>query len=323
MKKIAICGGAGFIGGHLADRLARDGNYVVVFDRKLPEFWEGKNPAHEYHVFDLRNSVDYFAGYRWDQFDEVYQLAAEMGGADFVFSGKHDGAIMHDSALINLNVLEACRLYGVPKVFFSSSACVYPTLPEGRLGGACVEADAGNPDSPYGMEKLFAESLYKAYSTQYGTDVRIGRFHNIFGSRGTWYGGREKAPAALCRKIAQAKPGDAIECYGDGTQVRSFLHVSECVEAVVRLMASGYSSPVNIGSEESITINGLIACIATIAGKKISIRHRPGPVGVHARNSDNELIQAVLDWKPKQPLVDGLRETYGWIAKQVSLTGAA
>lgn len=318
MKKVAICGGAGFIGGHLAKRLAKQGAYVTVFDIKMPEYYGlaagEKLPAHEYHILDLRNSPDYFASYRWDQFDEVYQLAAEMGGADFVFSGTYDGQIMHDSALININVLEACRRYGVPKIFFSSSACVYADLPDGKT--ACAESDAGNPDSPYGMEKLFAERLYQSYAAQYGMAVRIARFHNIFGSHGTWRGGREKAPAAFCRKIAEVQTGGAINCYGDGHQQRSFLGVSQCVEGVLRLMESDYAKPLNIGSDRMITINTLIDDIGEIAGKKFNVTHSAGPLGVGARNSDNTLIREVLGWEPVFER-DDLADTYAWIAKQV------
>lgn len=327
MKKIACCGGAGFIGSHLVQRLVRDGHYVAVYDQKYPEFYPINNrPAHEYHIFDLRNDPSFFAAqFGWHRYDEVYQLAAQMGGAGYVFTGEHDAEIVHDSARINLNVLEACRIAKVKKLFFASSACVYPTLKPSHWEGntyvwndeACWEKDAGQPDSPYGAEKLFSEIAYDAYARQYDMQVRIGRFHNIFGSHGTWNGGREKAPAAFCRKIAEIEDGGTIECYGDGEQTRSFLHVSEAVEAVVRLMASDFQGPVNIGSNEMVSINQLIGMIAEIAGKAYSAKHIPGPEGVRGRNSDNRLIEEKLGWAPSKSLREGLEQTYPWVAEQV------
>jgi len=326
MKKILVTGGAGFIGNHLCKRLRDDGAYVVVIDRKMPEF--GFAPANEYFVHDLRNPIDYLSQFRFESFDEVYSLAAEMGGAEYIFSGDNDANIMHSSAMINLNVLEASRQAGVKKIFFSSSACVYPTLnPINVEFGdhyrmACREDMAGNPDSPYGIEKLFSESLYLAYGRNHGMDVRIGRFHNIFGSYGTWRGGREKAPAAFMRKIAEAgfegeKHHGAIDCFGDGRQTRSFMHVSECVEATVRLMASSFTGPVNIGSSEMVSINQMIAMICGIAGKAVAVEHILGPLGVRGRNSDNSLIEEKLGWKPSMTLRDGLEMTYPWIKEQV------
>jgi GDP-D-mannose 3',5'-epimerase len=323
MKKIIVTGGAGFIGTHLCQRLRDDGHYVVVYDRKMPEF--GLAPANEYFIFDLRNSADFYGSFRWEDADELYQLAAEMGGAEYIFSGDNDANIMHSSARINLNVLEACHHDGIKKVFFASSACVYPTLPSiasfPKL--ACCEQDAGNPDSPYGLEKLFAEQIYLSYAKNYGMQVRIGRFHNIYGAYGTWRGGREKAPAAFMRKIAEAgditrgHPPSAIECFGDGEQTRSFLHVSEAVEGVIRLMASDFTGPVNIGSSEMVTINEMIRTIGGIANKVFTVQHIPGPLGVRGRNSDNTLIQEKLDWKPSMSLRHGLEMTYPWIKEQV------
>lgn len=325
MKKALILGGAGFIGTWLCQKLKDEGRYVVAIDRKMPEF--GAAPADEYHVFDLRNPVDYYDQFRFQDADEIYQLAAEMGGAQYVFIGENDANIMHSSATINLNVLEACRRWGVKKVFFASSACVYPSLPahpydDARKSfvspnSACREGDAGTPDSPYGLEKLFSESLYDAYARNHGIDVKIGRFHNIFGEFGTWRGGREKAPAALCRKIAEIPAGGDIEVFGDGQQTRSFLHASEAVEGVWRLMQSDIRGPVNIGSSEMISINGLAWLIGEIAGKMFTISHIPGPLGVRGRNSDNSLIEAKLGWKPTATLRDGLEKTYPWIAAQV------
>lgn len=331
MKKIAVTGGSGFIGSHLCAKLKAEGNYVVSFDRKMPEF--GFAPAQEYNIFDLRNPTDYYSTFRWHEFDEVYQFAAEMGGAQYVFTGENDAEIMRSSALINLNALEACRLFGVKKVFFASSACVYPSLDLGTFSGydgevignsktACVESDAGQPDSPYGLEKLFSESLYDAYARNHGMDIKVARFHNIFGEYGTWRGGREKAPAALCRKIAEAKDGDEIEIFGDGQQTRSFLHVSEAVEGVWRLMQSDFRGPVNIGSAEMVSIDQLAGMIMRIAGKHVGIKHIPGPLGVRGRNSDNTLIQEKLGWKPSQSLRAGLEQTYPWIDHQVAMTKA-
>jgi GDP-D-mannose 3',5'-epimerase len=328
VKKVIVTGGAGFIGGHLCKRLKDDGNYVVVYDRKMPEF--GFAPADEYFIFDLRNSPDFYGSFRWQDASEVYQLAAEMGGAEYIFTGENDAEIMRSSALINLNVLEASRQAGIKKIFFASSACVYPSTPMSiydrsrpDISGACTESDAGNPDSPYGLEKLFSESLYLAYGRNHGMDVRIGRFHNVFGSYGTWRGGREKAPAALMRKIAEAGQGGRIECFGDGEQTRSFLHVSEAVEGVVRLMASDFTGPVNIGSSEMVSINQMITMIKQIAGiRQLLVDHIPGPTGVRGRNSDNTLIEQKLGWKPSMSLRDGLEMTYPWIKEQVDKAAA-
>jgi GDP-D-mannose 3',5'-epimerase len=321
MKKAIVTGGAGFIGSWLCQKLRDEGMYVVAVDRKMPEF--GFAPADEYHVFDLLNPVDFYDQLRFQDADEVYQLAAEMGGATYVFTGEHDADIVHHSATINLHVLEACRRWKVPKVFFASSACVYPSLDPVKIkfdhvdNTACREEDAGNPDSPYGAEKLFSETLYDAYARNHGIDVKIGRFHNVFGEYGTWRGGREKAPAALCRKIAETPHGGDIEIFGNGQQTRSFLHVSEAVEGVWRLMQSDFSGPVNIGSSEMISIDRLAFLIGEIAGKLFTITHVPGPLGVMGRNSDNSLIQEKLGWKPTATLREGLEKTYPWVAEQV------
>lgn len=312
MKKIIVTGGAGFIGGHLCKRLRDDGHYVVVYDRKMPEF--DFAPANEYFVFDLRNSVDYYGSFRWQDASECYQLAAEMGGAEYIFSGENDANIMRSSALINLNVLEACRQANIKKVFFTSSACVYASTDS--LFTTCEEGVGEIPDSDYGAEKLFSERLYLAYGRNYGMDVRIGRMHNIFGSYGTWRGGREKAPAAFMRKIAET-PDGIIECFGDGEQTRSFLHVSEAVEGIMRLMHSDFTGPVNIGSSEMVSINQMIEMLADIAQKDVSIEHIPGPLGVRGRNSDNTLIEQKLGWKPSMGLREGLEMTYPWIREQV------
>ena len=321
MKKAVVTGGAGFLGSWLCQKLKDEGRYVVAVDRKMPEF--GFAPADEYHVFDLLNTVEFYDQLRFQDADEVYQLAAEMGGAGYVFTGENDAVIMHNSATINLHVLEACRRWGVKKVFFASSACVYPTLNPIRLkfndvdNLACRETDAGEADSCYGKEKWFSESLYDAYARNYNIDVKVGRFHNVFGEYGTWRGGREKAPAALCRKIAEIPHGGDIEIFGNGQQTRSFLHASEAVEGVWRLMQSDFSGPVNIGSSEMVSIDRLAYLIGEIAGKLFTITHVSGPLGVLGRNSDNSLIQEKLGWKPSKSLREGLEQTYPWIAEQV------
>ena len=317
MKKAVVCGAGGFIGSHLVKRLKADGWWVRGVDLKFPEF--GSSYADDFIEGDLRDIAvcnRVFDGY----FDEVYQLAADMGGAGFVFTGDNDAAIMHNSATINLNVLEVCRKSNIKRIFYSSSACMYPEHnqmdPDNPL---CSEDSAypANPDSEYGWEKLFSERLYLAYGRNHGMQVRIARYHNIFGTEGTWDGGREKAPAAFCRKVAMASDGELIQMWGDGMQTRSFLYVDECIEGSIRLMRSDWEGPVNIGSEEMVSINQLAEMVMGIAGKSLSIEHIPGPLGVRGRNSDNRLIKEKLDWEPSAPLVDGIRATYAWISEQV------
>jgi GDP-D-mannose 3',5'-epimerase len=252
--------------------------------------------------------------------DAVYQLAADMGGAGYIFTGEHDANVMHNSAMINLNMLEAGRLAGVRRFFYSSSACIYPEHNQMDPDNPnCAEDSAypAAPDSEYGWEKLFSERLYLSYMRNYGVTVRIARFHNIFGPEGTWCGGREKAPAAICRKVAETPEGGEIEIWGDGRQTRSFLYIDECLEGVRRLMESAFTGPVNIGSEEMVTINQLAALAMEIAGKKLSLRHIPGPLGVRGRKSDNRLIGERLGWKPSRPLREGMERTYAWIQPQV------
>ena len=278
------------------------------------------SPADEFIVGDLRDPV-VCREVADRSFDEVYQLAADMGGAGFVFTGENDSDIMHNSALVNLNVIKAAYKAGVKKIFYSSSACIYPEHnqldPDNPM---CAEESAypANPDSEYGWEKLFSERLYLAFKRNYYMDVRIARFHNIFGPEGAWTGGREKAPAAFCRKVAECPDGDEIEMWGDGEQTRSFLYINDCLEAMRRLMDSNFSGPVNIGSEEMVTINQLARTIMEIAGKKLEIKHIEGPLGVRGRNSDNRLIQKQLGWKPMMPLREGLELTYAWIDKEVA-----
>jgi len=255
--------------------------------------------------------------------DEVYQLAADMGGAGYIFTGEHDAAVMHDSAMINLHMLEEGRKAGVKKFFYSSSACIYPEYNQMDPDNPkCSEVSAfpAAPDSEYGWEKLFSERLYFSYHRNFGVQVRVARFHNIFGPQGTWCGGREKSPAALCRKIAETPEGGMIEIWGDGLQTRSFLIVEECVEGIRRLMESDFSGPVNVGSEEMVTINQLAEIIMDVAGKRVRIKHVPGPLGVRGRNSDNHLIREKLGWEPKLPLCNGIATTYAWIAQQVALS---
>jgi nucleoside-diphosphate-sugar epimerase len=254
-----------------------------------------------------------------DGVEEVYQLAADMGGAGYIFTGAHDSSVMHDSAMINLHILEEGRKAGVKKFFYSSSACMYPEYNQlDPDNPKCSEDSAypAAPDSEYGWEKLFSERLYFAYHRNYKVDVRVARFHNIFGTLGTWRGGKEKAPAAMCRKIAEAPDGGEIEIWGDGKQTRSFLIVEECVEGIRRLMESDFTGPVNIGSEEMVTINKLAEMVMEIAGKKLKMKHIDGPLGVRGRNSDNKLIREKLGWEPHAPLHDGLAKTYAWISQQ-------
>jgi len=323
MKTALVCGAGGFIGSHLVKRLKGEGFWVRGVDLKYPEF--GDTDADDFIMGDLRDPATCRAAVD-RRFDEVYQLAADMGGAGFVFTGENDADILHNSALINLNMIEACWKRNCRRLFYSSSACMYPERNQLDPDNPMTAEDSAypaDPDSEYGWEKLFSERLYLAFHRNYGLDVRIARFHNIFGPEGTWDGGREKAPAALCRKIAQAEDGGEIEIWGDGTQTRSFLYVDECLEGVLRLTRSDWAGPVNIGSEEMVSINELAEIIMDIAGKKVGIRHIPGPLGVRGRNSDNRLIQEKLGWRPAQPLRDGLEKTYGWIVSQVEASKVA
>ena len=320
IRKIAlVCGAGGFIGGHLVNRLKTEGYYVRGVDIKENEY--GNSHADEFMTGDLRSPAIVQRVVTPDT-DEIYQLAADMGGAGFVFTGEHDAEIMHNSCMINLNVLEEARIKGVKKIFYSSSACMYPEYNQlDPDNPKCSEDSAypAAPDSEYGWEKLFSERLYLTYQRNYGMAVRIARFHNIFGPQGTWKDGREKAPAAVCRKVAMAPDGSAIEIWGDGRQTRSFLIVDECVEGIRRLMESDFSGPVNIGSEEMISINDFAKMVIDISGKNLVIKNITGPTGVRGRNSDNTLIREKLGWAPSQPLKAGVEQTYAWIAEQIKL----
>ena len=341
MKKILILGGGGFIGGHLSKRLYDEGNFVRVVDIKQHEYFKQEEYCTEFILGDLRDqnlvSRVMFAPNQTslndieNSFDEVYQLAADMGGAGYIFTGENDANVMHNSALINLNVVDYATKFNVKKVFYSSSACMYPEHNQlNPENPNCEESSAypANPDSEYGWEKLFSERLYLSFKRNYGLNVRIARFHNIFGPYGTWDGGKEKAPAAMCRKVAESDT--EIEVWGDGKQTRSFLYIDECIEAVLRLMDSNFVGPVNIGSEEMVTINQLAQMAIDISEKNIKIKNIQGdefqlkygfkcPVGVRGRNSDNKLYETKIGWSVSEPLIEGMKKTYEWINKQVSL----
>jgi nucleoside-diphosphate-sugar epimerase len=312
-KKVLVTGAGGFIGSHMVKRLKKEGCWVRGIDLKYPEFSETE--ADDFIIGDLRDPQ--ICRYATDvRFDEVYQFAADMGGAGFVFTGENDADIMHNSALINLNMLDACHKRNIKRIFYSSSACIYPEYNQMDPDNPkCSEDSAypAAPDSEYGWEKLFSEHLYLSYHKNLGMEVRVARYHNIFGPEGTWRGGREKAPAALCRKVAEAEDGGLIEVWGDGKQTRSFLFIDECLEGTTRLLRSDFLGPVNIGSDEMVTINQLAQMAIDISGKKLSIKNIPGPLGVRGRNSDNRLIEEKLGWKPSKPLREGMETTYAWI----------
>lgn len=317
VEKVLVCGAGGFIGSHLVKRLVAEGFWVRGVDLKFPEYTE--TAAHDFVIGDLRDS-GFTRSVIDTRFDEVYQLAADMGGAGFIFTGEHDADIMNNSATVNLNVLDACRRRNIKRIFYSSSACMYPEYNQNDPDNPkCSEDSAypAAPDSEYGWEKLFSERLFLAYGRNHDMEVRVARYHNIFGSEGTWTGGREKAPAALCRKVATAKDGSSIEIWGDGKQTRSFLYIDECVEGTLRLMRSNFTGPVNIGSEEMVQINGLAQMVINISGKSLDIRNVPGPTGVRGRNSDNRLIREKLNWAPSQPLSEGLKIVYPWVESQI------
>lgn len=323
MKKAIVFGAGGFIGSHLVKRLKAEGYWVRGVDLKLPAF--STSAADEFVQGDLRKRevvekvIEAGA-------DELYQLAADMGGAGYLFTGENDADVMHNSGLINLHTAEIALQKGIGKVFFSSSACIYPKYNQlDPSNPKCAESTAypADPDSEYGWEKLFSERLYIAFQRNHQLDVRIARFHNVYGPEGPWNGGKEKAPAALCRKVAAAENGAAIEIWGDGKQTRSFLYIDDCLDGVRALMQSDFAGPVNIGSEEMVSINGFAETIIAISGKKLSLKHIEGPVGVMGRNSDNDLATEKIGWKPKIDLKEGISKTFYWIAQELGIEGKA
>ena len=330
MKKALVCGAGGFIGGHLVKYLKSKGYWVRGVDLKYNEFHSVHQITDDFVIGDLRDPVVVQSVVE-EGMHEVYQLAADMGGAGFVFTGENDADIMHNSALINLNIAHEAVSKNVEKVFYSSSACMYPEHNQLDPDNPnCIEDSAypANPDSEYGWEKLFSERLFLSFMRNKGIEVRIARYHNIFGPYGTWEGGREKAPAAFCRKVAECDNGGQVEVWGPGSQTRSFLYVDECVEATYRLMQSNFTGPVNIGSEEMISINDFAKMTISISGKDITIYNIDGeefeqkyghkcPIGVNGRNSDNTLYRKKIGWSVSQPLIDGMQQTYKWIKQQV------
>lgn len=334
-KTALVLGAGGFIGSHLVRRLKSEGYWVRGVDLKYPEF--SATECDHFVLADLKipflvQRVMATCGAHTDYllpnmcspepFDEIYQLAADMGGAGFIFTGDNDAAIMHNSVMINLNVLDAVLKHPSdkkPRIFYSSSACVYPAHNQlDTHNPNCEESSAypADPDSEYGWEKLFSERLYLTYARNYGLQVRVARYHNVYGPEGTWQGGREKSPAAICRKVAQAS--DHVEIWGDGEQTRSFLYIDACVEATRRFMQSEFPGPINIGSEEQVTINQLVNITCEVAGKTLATKHVEGPLGVRGRNSDNRLIRQTLNWNPEYSLREGIAKTYAWISTQLN-----
>lgn len=318
MKTAVVLGGGGFIGGHLAKRLKSEGYWVRCVDIKPHEYFNHEDICDDFIVGDLRNLnlVKSSLLITNQGVDEVYQLAADMGGAGYIFTGENDADIMHNSSIINLNVLKVCSEFGIDKVLYTSSACVYPEHNQLDPDNPnCEESSAypANPDSEYGWEKLYSERLYQTFRKNYGIDTKIARLHNIFGPMGTYDGGREKAPAAICRKVVTSTEGDTIEVWGDGKQTRSFLYVDECVEGLRRLMQSEITIPLNVGSEEMISINDFTKLIISISGKNINIKNIDGPLGVRGRNSDNKLIKKLLGWEPTEKLETGIKKLYQWL----------
>ena len=317
MKKILVCGAGGFIGSHLVETLKKQGHYIIGADLKYPLY--NKTVADEFYLIDLRNQLDVGKLVTSD-INEIYQLAADMGGAGYVFTGEHDADIMHNSVMINLNILNEMQKKGVKNVFYSSSACMYPDHNQTDPNNPLLSEDSAypaNPDSEYGWEKLFSERLYMSYARNYNLRVRIARFLIMFGPLGSWNNGKEKSPAAMCSKVAMCKDGDTIDVWGPGTQTRSFLFIDECIEGIQRIMKSDYDKPINLGSTRMISINNLVLLIAKMNGKNVNIRNIDGPIGVMGRTSDNQLIKEVIGWVPEENLESGLIKTYAWISEQI------
>lgn len=319
MKKILVCGAGGFIGSHLVEKFKSQGHYVIGADLKFPKY--DSTVADEFYIVDLRNQQE-IAELITSDIDEIYQLAADMGGAGYIFTGMHDADIMHNSAMINLNILNEMQKKNVKNVFYSSSACMYPSYNQVDTKNPLMAEDSAypaNPDSEYGWEKLFSERLYMSYARNYGIRVRIARFHNIFGPKGSWNNGKEKAPAALCRKVAMCEDNGVIDVWGPGNQTRSFLFIDECIDGIQRIMQSDCELPLNLGSERMISINDLVMLIAKLNRKNVNIRNVDGPIGVMGRNSDNKLIKEAINWTPNEDLESGLIKTYAWINQQLQL----
>jgi GDP-D-mannose 3',5'-epimerase len=317
MKKMLVCGAGGFIGGHLVSSLKHQGHYVIGADIKQHEY--RKTDADEFYQYDLREQSNVRQLVTAD-IDTIYQLAADMGGAGYIFTGDNDADIMHNSAMINLNIAEEVVAKGVKNVFYSSSACMYPSHNQEDPDNPLLSEESAypaNPDSEYGWEKLFSERLWMSFARNYGIRVRIARLHNVFGPQGSWNNGKEKAPAALCRKVAESHNGE-IEVWGPGVQTRSFLYIDECIEGIHRIQASDCDIPLNLGSERMISINGLAELISTIAKKPVKINNVPGPMGVMGRNSHNQLIRDTIGWAPQDNLESGLEKTYAWISDMIA-----
>ena len=327
IKKALVCGAGGFIGSHMVRRLKKEGYWVRGVDIKYPEY--SLTEADEFICGDLTEQLltEKVVEIEGDGFDEIYQFAADMGGAGYIFTGDHDADVMNNSATINLNILRSVLNLNLKtnqnktKIFYSSSACIYPEhiqMDPNNPGLRESDAYPAAPDSEYGWEKLFSERLYASYHRNYGIPVRVARYHNIFGPEGTWRGGKEKSPAAMCRKVAElSEEGGEIEVWGDGKQTRSFLYIDECIEATRRLMDSDFLGPVNIGSEEMVSINGLVDIVSKVANKKVEKNHIPGPLGVRGRNSNNDLIREKLGWDYSMTLEEGISKTYEWIESQL------
>jgi nucleoside-diphosphate-sugar epimerase len=315
MKKILVCGAGGFIGSHLVNKLKELGHYVIGADLKYPVY--ETTTADEFYLYDLREQ-HLVRSLITPDIDEVYQLAADMGGAGYVFVGTYDADIMHNSAMINLNILDECVKKGVKRIFYSSSACMYPQYNQIDPNNPNLAEDSAypaDPDSEYGWEKLFSERLYLTYARNYGIETRVARFHNIFGPKGCWNNGKEKSPAAFCRKVIMSD--GEVEVWGPGNQTRSFLYIDECIDGILRIMESDYKEPLNLGSTRMIAINDLVRLVASLAGKAVTIKNVPGPLGVMGRNSDNRLIKQVLNWQPDENLELGIMSTYDWIKQQI------